>query len=111
MTKFTLKECAKQGIPPENIVPSDLDLWETTSRIYGNPGEKSKLISVYESLGGKFVEKLPETSPPAAVDDDEDDLDEDFDFSPLSGSKSARRRLKHLKNRDPYTVGRMTGWN
>lgn len=107
MNKFTLNECVKQGIPPENIIPSDLELWETTSKIFNK--EKSKLVSVYESLGGKFVEKLPDPKPPMINDDD--DLDEDFDFSPLSGSKSARRRMKHLKNRDPYTVGRMTGWN
>lgn len=101
MIKYTLKECVEKRIPPEKIVPDDSKLWNKVSKLYNESTDKSMLINVYETAGGRFTEKAVEV----------DDLDEDFEFSPLSGSKNARRRMKYLKNADPYTYSRMTGWD
>jgi hypothetical protein len=112
MKKLTLDEAKFLAESTEDIVPTNLKLWQRSVRLYEGRNHVAT-VKYYENLGGAWTvqNKTEKQNVFKNVEIVEEDVSDIPDMFGLDNSPSTKRWLKLMKQMDPEFYRRMESWD
>jgi hypothetical protein len=112
MKKLTLAEAKFLADSPEQILPSNVNLWKKSVKLYEGRNHAAT-VKYYENLGGGWTVQNKEAK--QIFENAENLMDEDVSDIPdifgLDNSPSTKRWVKLMKKMDPEFYRRMGSWD
>lgn len=112
MKKLTLDEAKFLAESTEDIVPTNLKLWQRSVRLYEGRNHVAT-VKYYENLGGRWSvqNKIEKQNVFENVEIVEEDVSDIPDMFGLDNSPSTKRWVKLMKQMDPEFYRRMESWD